>query len=282
MNAAARQHGAFLRRFASFLSLVFQPVFSTGCVICGESGPSKFPVCQSCASTFRALGPHCCARCGKPFADPSVTAHSDAFECDCREQKLHFDRAFSTFSYYEGRMRNAIVRFKYGRRFRVGDVLGRMWSESITSNLQRLAEIDDSSAPDTIVPVPLHSSRLREREFNQSAILARALGKALGLPVVYESLERVRATEYQTGLSPRQRGLNVKGAFEVTRRGPIEGARILLVDDVFTTGSTVNECSKVLKKAKAASVVVGTLARAAHTQTGEPVCEEDPPQESPE
>lgn len=277
MNASAQPRGTFYRRVGNLQSVLFQPVFSSYCLLCGEMGPSRFPVCTDCQSTFRVLGPHCCATCGRPFADQSVTSHSDSFECECRGQKLYFDRAFSTFSYYEGKMRDAILRFKYRRRFRVGEVLGELWSERIGERLKRLAEIDSSCAPDMIIPVPLHSSRLREREFNQSAILAKAVGKALDLRVVYSALERVRATQYQTGLSPRQRGLNVKGAFEVTRPGPVAGASILLVDDVFTTGSTVNECSKVLMKAKASSVVVGTLARAAHTQTGVPLCAENVP-----
>ena len=119
---------------------------------------------------------------------------------------------------------------------------------------------------DLIVPVPLHSRRLRRRGFNQASLLARHLGSALKISVDYASLKRSRWTEPQTGLTRRQRAVNVKGAFDLTRPEKIEGKSILLLDDVLTTGETVNQCVRVLRKdGGAKEVVVLTVARTVAT-----------------
>jgi ComF family protein len=116
---------------------------------------------------------------------------------------------------------------------------------------------------DVIMPVPLHRSRLRERGFNQALLLASAVGRAHGIPLSYDNLTRFRATRPQVELSGEERVQNVRGAFRLTRPADVEGKRVLLVDDVFTTGATMNECAAVLKRAGARSVVALTLARTA-------------------
>jgi ComF family protein len=112
-----------------------------------------------------------------------------------------------------------------------------------------------------ILPVPLHHLRLRQRGFNQAALLARRLGSNLGIPVDYSSLKRSRWTEPQTGLSRRKRAANVKGAFALIRPEKVRGRRTILLDDVLTTGETVNQCARVLKSGGASQVVVLTVAR---------------------
>ncbi len=243
---------------APFLAL-FQLIFRSGCLLCGET-QSGAAVCPGCASTFQRLGSACCAKCGKPRFEPGAVECLSSFVCGvCRTEKWYFDRAVSTFL-YEGRMRDAILAFKYGKRFRIGEVLGRLLARYLPARLTDHPTAGDGTGPDVVIPVPLHISRLREREFNQSAILAKHLATALGVPVQYESLERIRATEFQSMLSPRKRIQNVKNAFKVTHRKAVSGAHVLLVDDIFTHGATANECAKALKKAGAESVIVGTLA----------------------
>jgi len=113
-----------------------------------------------------------------------------------------------------------------------------------------------------IMPVPLHWRRLKERGFNQSVILAREVARAHSIHLDFEILKRTNYTKPQTNLSRKQRSTNVKGAFEVADRERVEGKRVVLIDDVYTTGSTVRECARVLIKNGAADVAVLTLARA--------------------
>ena len=152
-------------------------------------------------------------------------------------------------------MREVIHRFKYDGKTFLARPLARMLIGP-GKELTRLHRID------TIVPVPLHYRRLRQRGFNQASLLARRLGSLLQLPVDYSNLKRTRWTEPQIGLSRKQRAANVKGAFSLKARQKVEGKGILLVDDVFTTGETVNQCVEVLKNAGGArEVVILTVAR---------------------
>lgn len=112
-----------------------------------------------------------------------------------------------------------------------------------------------------LLPVPLHHKRLREREFNQSLLLAKKIGKALKIPLIPDNLQRIRWTRPQIELKGEERLINVKGAFALKNHKTIEGKSILLIDDVYTTGATVRECSKILKKAGVEKVYVLTLAR---------------------
>ncbi len=114
---------------------------------------------------------------------------------------------------------------------------------------------------DRVVPIPLHPARLRLREFNQSLLLARAIAKRLGLPYSIDAMARIRETPPQVGLSRKERAANMKGVFAVTRINEIAGARILLVDDVYTTGATLREGAKALMATGAKAVTVVAVAR---------------------
>ena len=149
---------------------------------------------------------------------------------------------------YDDASAKAIHRFKYNRDTTYSRPLG-----SIISSYSELKGLD------MVIPVPLHIKRLRERGFNQSLLLAKAVGKSHRITVEPYTLKRIRWTEPQVNLSGKERKLNVKGAFEVQK--DVKGKRILLVDDVYTTGATVRECSKILKKSGAKDVCVLTLAR---------------------
>ena len=132
------------------------------------------------------------------------------------------------------------------------------WSKTRMANVVA----DPRQHPDAIIPVPLHPQRLREREFNQALLLSREIRKTLKVRLDYTSLIRRRWTEPQTTLSAQQRAANVKDAFEVKSPGKVKGKRVLLVDDVFTSGATSGECARKLKQAGAARVDVFTLTRA--------------------
>jgi ComF family protein len=147
-------------------------------------------------------------------------------------------------------LQDAIRLFKYHGKVALADALGDlMWAA-----LRQPPDVD------LIMPVPLHPSRLREREFNQSLLLADRLNRRLRLPLSHTNLVRLRRTEPQTELSRAERLKNLRKAFAVLRPGEVADKRVLLVDDVMTTGTTVNECAKALRKAGAADVYVGTLA----------------------
>jgi ComF family protein len=162
-----------------------------------------------------------------------------------------FDRAVAV-ARYEGVLAEAIGLFKYQGKTHLAGPL----TELMLSGLSRLPR------PDCLVPVPLHPRRLREREYNQALLLCDALGRRLGLEVIPDGLERVRETPPQIGLSIADRRRNVRRAFVAKHPEIIEGRQILLIDDVLTTGATVNECARVLKRAGAKAVYVLTLARA--------------------
>ncbi len=151
---------------------------------------------------------------------------------------------------YDGILREAIHRFKYNGKTSLAAVFGEMMKASIADHDY-----------DTIVPVPLHRKRLKERGFNQSLLLAKSVAKGLDLPVDYLHLKRVRETSPQVGLTVVEREGNVKGVFRIEGTPFFAAKNVLLIDDVITTGATVAECSRVLKEAGCKRIDVLTLAR---------------------
>ncbi len=152
---------------------------------------------------------------------------------------------------YAPPLQDAIGLFKYHRKVSLAAALGDLLCEG-------LAEL---ASPDAIIPVPLHERRLREREYNQALLLADYIARRLRVPVSYDNLIRTRETAAQTELSRAERLKNLRRAFTVERPDEVAGKRLLVVDDVFTTGTTANECAKALRKAGSAEVEVVTLAR---------------------
>ncbi len=158
---------------------------------------------------------------------------------------------------YDKTLLAAIHLFKYRGKTEIGRVLGRMMADFAASAWP-------PEAFDLILPVPLHKKRLRNRGFNQAVILGREIAKRFALPLDFSSLRREVGTDPQVGLGRKDRRTNVRGAFAVRRPERIRGRKILLVDDVCTTGSTLNECAAVLLRAEAKTVTLLTLARAVH------------------
>jgi ComF family protein len=152
-------------------------------------------------------------------------------------------------------LRQVVQKFKYGRKVSLGKPLGRLLARGCQEFLGEY-EID------LIVPVPLHPKRLRWRGFNQSWLLARQVGRAYGIPMDPFVLQRSRATPPQTQLTEEERRKNMRGAFALRTGASVAEKSVLLVDDVYTSGATVNECSRTLKRGGAKQVYVLTLARA--------------------
>lgn len=230
-------------------------VYPPSCAGCGHALDSEAsgPFCPSCLKTLDLVKEPFCPLCGIPYSTLTPNGHLCG---DCLAGAHHFDRARAA-GLYTGLIREVIHRFKYGGQTYLARPLVKMLTVP-GKELTRLHQID------LIVPVPLHSKRLRQRGFNQASLLARRFGTNLKIPVDYFALRRSRWTEPQTGLSHRQRAANVKGAFDLTNRTKVRDKGILLVDDVLTTGETVNQCVRVLKKdGGAREVVVLTVARTA-------------------
>lgn len=226
--------------FSSFLDFIFPQ----RCTFCDSV--CKQPICPKCADAVRFISPPICNICGIPFKSDAVHDHTCG---DCLKNKRHFLWARGVLL-YEDAAAKAIRRYKYRPDSTFSRQLGHMIS---SYNLPE--------GFDVIIPVPLHIKRLRERGFNQSLLLSRAVGKRHGITVDRFALKRVRWTEPQVTLSKKERKINVNGAFEV--HGDVRGKNILLIDDVYTTGATVGECSRVLRKKGAKTVAVLTLARTA-------------------
>lgn len=203
-----------------------------------------------------------CARCGDSLDTPAQAASSSGLCRACRMASPPFVRAVA-YGPYQDRMKAAIHALKYDRLHSAARPLGGMLAEAIA----RLA--DDAPGEMLVVPVPLHRSKFAERGFNQARSLAvealRVLARthpAWRLTLASTTLMRLRPTESQFGLTPRQRRLNVRGAFTVSDPVAVAMKHVLLIDDIFTTGATARAAARVLLQAGAASVRVATLARA--------------------
>jgi ComF family protein len=227
--------------------------FPPKCPLCGESleeNPDDRP-CPVCLAGIKFFSHPRCPRCGLGFRE---TPGEDHLCSGCLTEERYFTKA-RALGPYEGLMEEAISRFKYRGSSRLAKVLGTL-----------LAEYNDPDFPfsefDLILSVPLHPQRLRQRGFNQSLLLARRISRMHSIPLDFTALQRSRPTQPQTQLSGSERQKNIRGAFEVRRPAVIAERHILLIDDVFTTGATVEECSRVLLKAGAKQVDVLTLTRA--------------------
>ena len=230
------------------LALIYPPA----CQLCSTRRASAAEgfVCSRCWSQVRFIKPPFCGRCGLPYAGELTTP----FECaNCKDMELYFSSARSAVA-AGGMILEVIHRYKYQRA---------LWFEPFLADIflrQALPEVDPELW-DFIVPVPLHPTKHREREFNQAARIACYLSKATGIPLNNHVIFRVASTRTQTQLTREARAANVRTAFVSRNNLTLNGARIILVDDVLTTGSTTNACARVLRKAGAGAVCVWTVAR---------------------
>ena len=207
--------------------------------------------CRQCWGYIRPLRGPACPRCRRPFSSAAATAYSPTHECqDCRTRDPHYSQVWAAYAYAPP-LQDAIALFKYRSKVVLADSLGMLLAQALPRDLDT----------DLLMPVPLHPNRLRQREFNQSLLLADCISPVLQRPVSYRNLVRTIDTDPQTILPRSARLQNLRKAFALRDPDEVIGRRVLLIDDVFTTGTTVNECAKVLLKAGAGEVTVLTLAR---------------------
>lgn len=241
-----------LRNLREELSGLVDFIFPPVCPLCGkglEEGAGS-SLCRTCLSELPPLSSPCCPLCSLPFAGPPESDHL----CGrCLEERPAF-AAVTAYGIYAGLLRDAVQSLKYRDRFHLSRSLGQLLGE-------RVAGRHRSHPFDLVVAVPLHRRRLQERTYNQALLLAGVIGGRLGVPVAAAALRRLRFTLPQQGLTEKERLHNLKGAFALT--GDVEGLRVLLVDDVMTTGATARECSRVLVQGGASGVEVAVVARAA-------------------
>ncbi len=215
------------------------------CVVCGAGGDGEL-----CAGCRREL-PHnasCCARCAVPLPE----AKGELVCGQCAQQPPSYDRALALLRYAYPADR-LVQRLKFNAQLHLARLLGERLAEHVARHV--------TQPPQVILPVPLHRTRLRERGFNQALELARPIARHMDIPLDYRSCARVRATTAQSLLPAAQRRGNIKGAFQVTR--PIKARHVAIVDDVMTTGHTVEEFAATLRKAGVKKIDVWVLARAA-------------------
>lgn len=233
--------------------LALRAVVPMECLACGQPLGMNSPpyVCSSCWDLITPLSGAHCSHCDRPFASQAVHSWSPAHRCQsCMERPPSYDRAWTLYPYIPP-LRDAICALKYRGVYGLASALSALMIRALPQNL----------AVDVIVPVPLHQSRLRSREFNQSLLMADRVGRYLMRPVSTTDLVRVTATQSQTALNRSERLRNLRRAFHVRNAVPFAGCHVLLVDDVFTTGTTLNECAKALRAAGAKSISALTLAR---------------------
>ncbi len=237
-----------LKRLALDLLEFFLPRL---CVFCGGvvEQEAAAAVCGECENQVQWVASPLCPCCGRVFARREGADHLCG---PCQTDPPAFTRARAA-ALYEGPVALAITRFKYGRRLDHLPVLQSWLKKPWCRELVAGAEL--------ILPVPLHPRRLKARGFNQALLLAETFPET---PLRRETLVRVRHTPPQVGLNPRERRENVQGAFALPRPQEVKGKTVLLVDDLYTTGATVRECARVLKRAGAEQVDVLTVARVRH------------------
>jgi len=210
------------------------------CLLCGDDSLDSL-LCPPCTQDLPSLSSALCPICA------DQTTHGERCGA-CLHEPPHFDQTIPLYC-YDFPVDRIVHALKYGHQLAVA-----AWSG------QRLAERVGGEAFDFIIPLPLHAERLRERGFNQSAEIAAVVGNYLTIPLDLGNVLRTRDTPPQADLPHKARHKNVRGAFEC--RADFTGKRLLLIDDVMTTGATVNECARVLKLHGAASITVAVIARA--------------------
>lgn len=236
------------RTIAAASAALLDALLPPRCLCCGAAVDRQGGLCPGCWTGLRFIAPPFCARCGLPFEYEA----QDGNVCGaCLAEPPAFARARAVLVYDDG-SRPLVLSFKHGDRIHAAGAYGG-WLARAGKEL--LADAD------LLAPVPLHRGRLFRRRYNQAALLAQSLSRHAGVPAIPDLLVRQRATPTQGGLNRKDRHANVKGAFRL-RAGPsVADKRVVVVDDVLTTGATLAECARVLIKAGAARVDVLTLAR---------------------
>ena len=228
---------------------LFKQFFPPACPLCAHTLPNDWTevFCDDCLTGFRPLPVAHCPLCSLPFSGTSNNSHL----CGrCIKQPPAYTKVYAV-GLYEHSLRRAIHQFKFNRKVGLDRPLGILLDQAIDNDL----------SVDLVVPVPLHRKRLQQRNYNQALFLAREFAGIRKLPVAKNLLVKMSETKSQQGLSAKERVKNLQGVFAL--QGDVSGKTILLVDDVMTTGATVESCSQVLLAAGAEAVYVAVVGRAA-------------------
>ena len=237
--------------FRTFIESLINFLFPYQCLRCGKILDSAGYLCESCVEEINFIKPPYCHKCGHPLQEENI--NKKMLCAGCLKNKRSFYRLSRSAVIYDNSSKNIILSFKF---------FDQTENANLLSAMIKIAGKDIfAEGVDLIIPVPLHYTRLIKRKYNQSALLAQKLSKMTAVPYNNLVLIRSRKTKPQVEVSGKERITNVKNAFGVKNPQFIKGKRIVLIDDIMTTGSTVKECALVLKKAGAKSIDILTIAR---------------------
>lgn len=224
------------------------------CLFCGNpiTEINDFLLCRYCMSILTFIQENVCIKCGRPFSGE----YANGLCSECKNEKVYFDRCSSVFE-FSGMVQSALHRLKYEGEREIARGIGAFMSRKLKALKWHV---------DIILPVPMHEKRMKERGYNQSLLLASEVARECNIDLYEGVLIRNRDTESQTHLSRMERVHNVKGAFDVIGKKAIQGKAVLIIDDIMTTGSTLNECSKVLKQEGAREIYCLAAACPIHVQ----------------
>jgi ComF family protein len=259
MGQAARllaRRPTWLGTLCDALATVF---LTADCRLCDQLllHASRVPICGECLASFRRIAGTICGTCGLPLENMAAVEGEDERCGRCRVHPYAFDRARS-FAVYEQRLVKAILLLKFERI----EPLGGYFAERLAEFARNTPEMSEA---DMVVPVPLHRDREKERGHNQAELLSRRLARLLGLPHRGVLLVRTKPRPDKHILTIRERWDAVRGAFATRPGSQVDNRRVLLVDDVMTTGATLDACAKALRAAGAKSVLGLTVARASRS-----------------
>ena len=238
----------------SFFSNIINFILPPRCAICGQVLDSNKGLCNKCISQIEFLKEPICYRCGQPIIDGFSQKGKHLYCGNCLKKSRHIFRMSRSAYIYDDFSKKLILDFKFYDKTDLASLLAKMMY--VAGN-----DIFEAGV-DIIVPVPLHYTRIIKRRYNQSSLIAKELGKLTGIKVEYNVLTKHKRTKPQVECNGLERLNNVKGAFEVKHLNKLQGKRILLIDDVLTTGSTLKECASAIKKSKPKSIDCLTVARA--------------------
>lgn len=223
-------------------------IYPPKCLRCKASITNEEVLCQDCLSLIIKNHPPFCKNCGRSISNDKISCKK------CLGEDFIFEQAWGVCR-YRGAIKDCIHLFKYGGKKRINKIFKALLNEFVRDYHLPLEKID------LVAPIPLHKSRLREREFNQAEILANNLSEEFGIKTESRLLKRIRNTSFQASLSKLERKKNMNNAFILNKEFSIRNKNILIVDDVFTTGTTLKEAGYILKKGGANKLYALTLAR---------------------
>jgi len=212
---------------------LFNIIFPRYCLLCKKSEINEDLLCKICTQELPYLRVHHCQICAIPLKNTAVD-----YCGSCLEKPPAFDHTIALFEYKEP-VNHFITQLKFNQQLVYGELLARLLADKIKA-------LSSDELPECLIPVPLHTHRLRERGYNQALCIARSLAKQLHIPLNYNDCLRFKATEAQSGLKVQARKNNVRNAFRLNRKIPFES--VAIIDDVMTTGQTAHEFARLLKK----------------------------------